>query len=159
MFVFRWIWRMWSVTSVPYKPAHTIAMNTGLLWNLYWKRWWWKQRTFDDVWFEGSQMACDWQAIWGLLLAGLILLLVFSMGNNITQVLVIQISSNIQGKVCEHLVHLKEAKCDESQNSDWWKKELKQRDNHMLDACMFEMWIINLQIQNIYWNIQAVNFD
>lgn len=41
-----------------------------------------------------------------------LLLFVLSMGDNVTEVLVIQVSSNIQGEICEHLVHLKEEKWD-----------------------------------------------
>lgn len=41
------------------------------------------------------------------LLAVSLLLLVLPMGYHVAQVLVIQVSSNIQGEISEHLVHLK----------------------------------------------------
>lgn len=37
-----------------------------------------------------------------------LLLLVLSMSDDVTQVFVVQVSSNIQGEVCEHLIYLKE---------------------------------------------------
>lgn len=43
-----------------------------------------------------------------------LLLLVLPMGYNVAQVLVVQVSRNIQGEVGEHLVHLKEITQDTS---------------------------------------------
>ena len=74
---------------------------------------------------EDVQMTVDQQVIGGLLVAVSFLLLVLSMGDDVTQVLVIQVSSNIQGKVCEHLVYLKGREI-KSESKVWFMvKEIK----------------------------------
>lgn len=84
-------------------------MNTENLY-CYNCRW---NKTKYDLW-----LTTGWRVISGLLVTVSLRLLFLSMGDNVTQVLVVQVSSNIQGKVCEHLVNLKEGKMDESKNSN-----------------------------------------
>lgn len=55
------------------------------------------------MWHQGEVM---YSYISGAVHPALLLLLILSVGDDITQVLVVQVPSDIQGEVCEHLVHL-----------------------------------------------------
>lgn len=102
---------------------------------------------------EDVQMTVDQQVIWGLLVAVSFLLLVLSMGDDVTQVLVIQVSSNIQGKVCEHLVYLKGREIESE--SEVWFMVMEIKDAALKWTVLFQPSVIlHFGADSLWFGIQ-----